>query len=78
MTQPPAPTHACPGHCGREVDINVFACRTCWFRLPREYRANIVDSYRSIRHGRQGGRMAHARAMSDAMEWYRECRRVMS
>ncbi|MPZ66206.1 MAG: hypothetical protein GEU83_12055 [Pseudonocardiaceae bacterium] len=57
-------THECPGGCGRAVEHHRFACRGCWFALPVTLRRAITDTYRR-------DRIAHARAMVDAYDWYR-------
>ncbi|HEX5119815.1 MAG TPA: hypothetical protein VFW65_31910 [Pseudonocardiaceae bacterium] len=59
------PTHGCPGGCGVDVPHNLFACRDCWRRLPYPYRSMITTSYR------RGDDERHARAMVNAMTWYR-------
>lgn len=64
-----APTHDCPGGCGRQVAQQYFACRTCWFRLPLDLRSAIQVTYKVDPD-------AHGEAMVDAMEWYAALARV--
>lgn len=59
------PTHDCPGGCGTAVAHHLFACRDCWRRLPYAHRSLITTSYR------RGDDERHARAMVNAMTWYR-------
>lgn len=56
-------THTCPGGCGETVTA-LFACRTCWRRLPMAYQTPILTS----RWAEQWDQ--HSRALSDAMGWY--------
>lgn len=57
--------HTCPGGCRRVVVNHRFACLDCWTRLPAPMRAAIRSTY-------QRDHTKHARAMVDAMEWYRD------
>lgn len=57
--------HTCPGGCKKAVPYHLFACRACWFRLPRDLRRPILGN-----HGRDS--QAHAEAMADAFQWYAE------
>lgn len=37
------PTHRCPGGCGRaDVAADLFACSTCWYRLPEPIRDAVT------------------------------------
>ena len=58
-------THPCPGGCGTPVPRRRFACRGCWYRLPRDLRGPITAFYGV-------DRFAHAEAMIEAADWYRE------
>jgi hypothetical protein len=60
----PSTTHPCPGKCGQNVQRTLFACSTCWARLPRQLRENITDNILV-------NPPAHLRAMSAACDWYR-------
>jgi hypothetical protein len=44
----------------------MFACKRCWFRLPRDLRLPIWSAY-TVKDW-----AAHSEAMSDAMHWYAE------
>lgn len=57
-------THECPGGCGAQVAFHLFACKRCWFRLPRALRTAIWRA-----HGGTDGR-AHVAAMADATQWF--------
>jgi hypothetical protein len=46
------------------VRRTLFACRSCWCRLPRELREPITDSHLL-------NRAAHLAAMAAACDWYR-------
>ena len=51
--RPPAPrfrhgtTHQCPGRCGRTMPSHLYACRSCWRKLPgslqRAIRSTAAD-----------------------------------
>lgn len=58
-------THRCPGGCGAAVPAHLFACRSCWYRLPYDRREAIWTAYRAA------DRAAHQDAMADATAWYR-------
>lgn len=66
ITATAEPTHDCPGGCGTAVPHHLFACRDCWRRLPSAYRVVIGRTWH------HGAEEAHARAMVNAMHWYRE------
>jgi hypothetical protein len=57
--------HDCPGGCGARVPRWKFACKPCWFRLPREIREKISAQYRR-------DAAAHRAAMREAMVWYQD------
>lgn len=57
--------HPCPGGCGRQVPNRLFACKDCWWRLPRELRLEISRTHRRDPIG-------HAEAMADASAWFAE------
>jgi len=59
------PTHDCPGGCGTQVAYHLFACRSCWRRLPAVLRTPITESWRKKDH------RAHRAAMLDARDWYK-------
>lgn len=61
----PKSTHACPGGCGAQVPRARLACKSCWYRLPAAYRAEIRAAY-----GRDA--RAHRDAVTAALAWYRE------
>lgn len=54
-----ASLHRCPGRCGREVPKGVFACKTCWRRLP----VDLADPLRT--------RAPNLRAAANACDWFR-------
>jgi len=54
----------CPAGCGRQKQSGLFACRTCWFRLPKDLRDPINHTWRS---GDLDGWLA---ASEDALRWY--------
>jgi hypothetical protein len=56
-------THSCPGGCKRQVKYEHFACRNCWYRLPKPYRDEIWRWY-------QKDSSKHAAAMVAAKTWY--------
>jgi len=56
-------THGCPGTCGRQVPYHLYACRACWYRLPKPYRDEIWRWYQ-VDSGK------HADAMVAAQQWY--------
>lgn len=58
-------THDCPGRCGQQVSLNLFACAADWDRLPVVLRGSITANYR-----RDFG--AHMAAMIDAKTWYHD------
>lgn len=37
-----AATHPCPGGCRRTVPNRLFACGSCWSRLPRDLQRPIL------------------------------------
>jgi len=63
-----APLHACPGGCGRQVVRALFACSSCWRRLPRSIRVAITDGWGARHHIGMG---AWSAAVRDARDWYR-------
>lgn len=56
-------THACPGGCGTQVDRTRYACRPCWFRVPKDMRQAIYAAWHASDHS------AHRAAMADAKVW---------
>lgn len=52
--------HKCPGGCGRDVSYYLFACATCWRRVPHDLKRRILSAHAD---GRRGD---HLRAMSEA------------
>lgn len=58
-------THACPGGCGREVELHRYACVHCWVRLPAVLRSRIRESY--LRRDWD----THTEATAAADEWLR-------
>jgi hypothetical protein len=58
-------THTCPGGCGTNVTLRLFACRTDWYRLPIDLRRPILDTAHLplLNHSR-------ADAVADAVQWY--------
>ncbi len=58
-------THDCPGGCGRQAPYHHYACRGCWYRLPKTYRDDIWRYY-------QADAARHAAAMTAAFTWYLE------
>jgi hypothetical protein len=59
----------CPG-CLVDIsgmDRHVFACRTCWFSVPADMRAEIWNLYRGAR-----GSWAHMRAVGQVCRWLRD------
>lgn len=59
-------THACPGCNKPSIPNAMFACPTCWFRLPASIRNAINDAYR--RHG--VGSVQLLAAHRAAENWY--------
>lgn len=53
-----------PRRCIRPVPDDQFACKTDWFRLPKEIRRRIW------RYWENGDVDEHAKAMLDAVTWY--------
>jgi hypothetical protein len=47
------------------VPDDLFACRACWYRLPREFR------YRITQTGRRRDRIGYAKAVHQARSFYR-------
>lgn len=46
MTSPP---RTCPGpDCGRTIKRGMFACKPCWFKIPKEIRNEIWATYRAL------------------------------
>ena len=60
----PTTTHACPGGRGAQVARHMYACKPCWFRLPRNLRDAISNAWL------RGDYPAHRIAMADAAQWY--------
>lgn len=60
------PTHACPGCKVDGVKQTEFACRRCWFRLPKPLRDALWDAYR------RGSVTAHSEAMAACTRWYED------
>ena len=59
------PSHRCPGHCGRVVPDHLFACRSCWYRLPLDLRRAISrTAHRSLLDDER------QQIVSDAVEFY--------
>lgn len=58
-----SPVHACPGDCGRDVKVDLFACRPCWYRLPLALRRSITAAWRR-------DAAAHSQHMATARAWY--------
>lgn len=58
-------THDCPGGCGRQVAQISYACKKCWFRLPKSIRDTIWRGYK-------GSSTEHRAGMSMAHDWYKE------
>jgi hypothetical protein len=63
--RPRSATHFCPGKCSRTVSNTLFACSSCWGRLPHELQAPITENY-------QRDAAAHMAAMAAACDWYRQ------
>lgn len=61
-------THECPGGCGAAVPRHLYACKACWYLLPRHIQRRITQSYRS------GSVSEHVAAMEHAADFYREGR----
>lgn len=40
----------CPGPCGRQIQPHLFACSTCWAKLPENLRSQINDAARAYRY----------------------------
>lgn len=57
-------THDCPACVIISVRYDQFACRRCWYRLPKIICDAIWAGFRS------GDRNAHAHARREAYEWY--------
>lgn len=56
--------HSCPGKCGHPVPHHLFACGSCWARLPLHLQEAIQRAPRNSD--------AHLMAMAEACDWYRE------
>lgn len=57
--------HVCPG-CGKPgIPHGVFACKRCWYRLPKRLRDDI-------NHGWRYDLALHQDATDEAMCWYAE------
>lgn len=41
--------HPCPGPCGRQIQPHLFACSSCWNRLPPAVRDEINSRMRAAR-----------------------------
>lgn len=55
-------THSCPG-CGTPgIPRSMFACKPCWYRLPKPLRDDI-------NHGWRHDRELHRETMVEAMSW---------
>lgn len=62
--------HECPGGCGVRVAYVRLACNRCWARLPKPLRDDVLLAYR----WRKDDPMRHLRAVSKALEWFRDQR----
>lgn len=58
-------THRCPGGCGKSVANARYACVMCWWRLPADIRASIVETMRLPLLD-----PARRAALERAHEWY--------
>lgn len=54
----------CPGGCGLDVPSGLFACDTCWCRLPYKLRIPIAGSFCAADPDR------YMRAIRRAHDWY--------
>lgn len=61
-------SHPCPCGCGTQIDRQKLACAPSWFRIPKDLRDALWQSYR--RDGR--GSLPHLRAVSRCVEWLRD------
>lgn len=65
-------THPCPG-CGEvEVAARQLSCRPCWFLLPADIRKSVNDAFRARERGVEGAVAKHRRAITEALDWYRD------
>lgn len=64
-----AGAHDCPGGCGAAVKRSQLACRTDWYRLPRDLRDAIDATYhsRAVESARD-----HRTLLAEALKWYRD------
>jgi hypothetical protein len=56
--------HPCPGRCGLRIRHDLYACSTCWYRLPKPLRDAVWHGYRTG--------AGHREAMAAANDWYRD------
>ncbi len=67
MARQAKPLRTCPHpDCRRQVPTDMFGCRDHWFQLPRPIRDAIWAAWRA------GDRVAHNRAMMDAVRFWRQ------
>jgi hypothetical protein len=59
-------THTCPGWCGRQVPNRLFACRDCWWALPRHLQRDVERTARMSLLQPDRRQAVHA-----ARDWYR-------
>jgi len=65
----PVPSHACGG-CGTRISSALFACRSCWPRLPAGLRTQILRSWGRRQHGTEGAAAEHETAKAYASAWF--------
>lgn len=68
----------CPAGCGRVQNSGMFLCRSCWFRVPKEFRDEVWrtwKAYRAVPAGmspdvmsmRHAARLAYQQARENAL-----------
>ena len=61
-------THQCPApRCNRQVQEDRLACRTDWYRLPKDLRDRVWAAW----YGGGAGSPEHSEVVREAIEWYR-------
>jgi len=60
-------SHTCPApECSRQVPAHQLACRTDWYRLPKDLRDRVWAAY----YGPGPGSDEHNDVVREAVEWY--------
>jgi hypothetical protein len=65
-------THLCP-RCGAVgVPQHQLSCKPCWWKLPADLRNAVNGTYRARTSGGADAVAAHRRAITAALDWYRD------